>query len=58
MKNNEQEQIFTGKWYAHPPMRHALIADLLTGIAVGLGYLVSNRFQHPYWFRCQVNNWE
>lgn len=39
MKNNEQEQIFSGKWYGHPPMRNALIAGLLTGIAVGLGYL-------------------
>lgn len=39
MKNNEQEQIYSGKWYGHPPMRNALIAGLLTGIAVGLGYL-------------------
>ncbi len=39
MKNHEQEEIFEGKWYAHPPMRNALIAGLLTGTALGIGYL-------------------
>lgn len=35
----EQEEVFGGKWYAHPPMRNALIAGLLTGIAFGLVHL-------------------
>ncbi|NOZ03679.1 MAG: cadmium-translocating P-type ATPase [FCB group bacterium] len=39
MENHKQEEIFAGKWYAHPPMRNALIAGLLTGTALGLGYL-------------------
>lgn len=33
------EEIFEGQWYAHPPMRNALIAGLLTGIAFVLGHL-------------------
>lgn len=39
MKKDEKEGIFEGKWYAHPPMRNALIAGLLTGIAFGLAHL-------------------
>ncbi len=38
-KREEREEIFEGKWYAHPPMRNALIAGLLTGIAFGLAHL-------------------
>lgn len=37
--NRKKEEIFEGKWYAHPPMRNALIAGLLTGTAFGLGHL-------------------
>lgn len=39
MKKDEREDIFEGKWYAHPPMRNALIAGLLTGAAFGLAHL-------------------
>jgi len=39
MAENEREAIFEGKWYAHPPMRNALIAGLLTGGAFGLAHL-------------------
>lgn len=39
MKKDEKEEIFEGKWYAHPPMRNALIAGLLTGVAFGLAHL-------------------
>ncbi|MFQ5826344.1 MAG: HAD-IC family P-type ATPase, partial [Dehalococcoidia bacterium] len=39
MGNNEKEEIFEGTWYAHPPMRNALIAGLLTGTAFGLRHL-------------------
>lgn len=39
MREDEKEDIFEGKWYAHPPMRNALIAGLLTGIAFGLAHL-------------------
>ena len=38
-KKQEKEEIFEGKWYAHPPMRNALIAGLLTGIAFVLAHL-------------------
>lgn len=38
-KREEREEIFEGKWYAHPPMRNALIAGLLTGIAFVLAHL-------------------
>ncbi len=34
-----EEKIFEGKWYAHPPMRNALISGLLTGVAFGLTHL-------------------
>lgn len=37
-EETEKETIFEGKWYTHPPMRNALIAGLLIGIATGLGY--------------------
>lgn len=37
-KMEEREEIFEGKWYAHPPMRNALIAGLLTGIAFVLAH--------------------
>ncbi|HOP75907.1 MAG TPA: heavy metal translocating P-type ATPase [Thermogutta sp.] len=33
------EEIFEGKWYAHPRMRNALIAGLLTGAAFSLAHL-------------------
>lgn len=39
MKMDEKGAIFEGKWYAHPPMRNALIAGLLTGVAFGLDHL-------------------
>lgn len=38
-KREEREEIFEGKWYSHPPMRNALIAGLLTGMAFGLAHL-------------------
>ena len=31
--------VFEGKWYAHPPMRNALISGLLTGLAFSLAHL-------------------
>ena len=39
MKNRQKEEIFEGKWYAHPPMRNALIAGFLTGVAFGSAHL-------------------
>jgi len=42
MTDIEKEAIFEGKWYAHPPMRNALIAGLLTGGAFGLAQLGVN----------------
>jgi Cd2+/Zn2+-exporting ATPase len=33
---NKKEENFTGKWYAHPLMRNALIAGALTGATFGL----------------------
>lgn len=39
MSKDEEKEIFEGKWYAHPPMRNALIAGLLTGAAFGLAHL-------------------
>ena len=39
MTKGEREEIFEGKWYAHPPMRNALIAGLLTGSAFALAHL-------------------
>ena len=38
-KREEKEEAFEGKWYAHPPMRNALISGLLTGISYGLAHL-------------------
>ncbi len=37
--NMEKGEIFEGKWYVYPPMRNALVAGLLTGIAFGLAHL-------------------
>lgn len=37
MKN--KEEIFEGKWYAHPPLRNALIAGFITGIAFALAHI-------------------
>lgn len=34
-----RETAFEGKWYAHPPMRNALVAGLLAGTAFGLAHL-------------------
>ena len=39
MTKDESGEIFEGKWYAHPPMRNALIAGLLTGTAFALAHL-------------------
>ncbi len=38
-KKEEKEEVFEGKWYAHPPMRNALLAGLLTGIAFVLAHI-------------------
>ena len=37
-EKDEREEVFEGKWYAHPSMRNALIAGILTGVAFGLAY--------------------
>jgi Cd2+/Zn2+-exporting ATPase len=34
-----KEEIFEGKWYAHPPLRNALIAGFITGIAFALAHI-------------------
>ena len=34
----EKENSFEGKWYAHPPMRNALIAGVITGITFILAH--------------------
>jgi Cd2+/Zn2+-exporting ATPase len=36
---SDRDDLFEGKWYAHPPMRNALVAGLLTGLAYGLAHL-------------------
>lgn len=38
-EHQEREEIFEGKWYAHPPMRNALLSGALTGTAFGLAHL-------------------
>jgi len=34
-----EEAIFQGRWYAYPPLRNALIAGLIAGVAFGLTHL-------------------
>lgn len=34
-----KEEIFEGKWYTHPPLRNALIAGLITGVAFLLAHI-------------------
>ena len=38
MSKEERENGFDGKWYQHPPMRNALIAGAITGIALILSH--------------------
>ena len=38
MEKDEQTNGFDGKWYLHPPMRNALIAGGIIGIAFGLAH--------------------
>jgi len=38
MTQVEREEIFEGKWYAHPPMRNALLAGIITGAAFALAH--------------------
>ncbi|MEW5993299.1 MAG: heavy metal translocating P-type ATPase [Candidatus Zixiibacteriota bacterium] len=38
MEKGEKGEVFEGKWYAHPPMRNAFIAGMLTGISFGLAH--------------------
>ena len=38
MKDSKEEAGFEGKWYAHPPMRNALIAGLIAGTAFLLAH--------------------
>jgi Cd2+/Zn2+-exporting ATPase len=38
MKCTDRDEMFEGKWYAHPPMRNALTAGGITGIAFGLAH--------------------
>ncbi len=39
MGREKREEIFEGKWYAHPPIRNALISGLLTCGSFGLAHL-------------------
>jgi Zn2+/Cd2+-exporting ATPase len=39
VKDYKADEGFSGRWYAHPPMRNALIAGMLTGISFALAYL-------------------
>lgn len=39
MSNDSSENTFEGSWYAHPPMRNALISGALTLIAFALAHL-------------------
>lgn len=39
MKFGNNEKTFEGKWYAHPPLRNALIAGLITGIPFLLAHI-------------------
>lgn len=34
-----KEEIFEGKWYTHPPLRNALIAGFITGVAFLLSHI-------------------
>ena len=36
---NEKDEYYEGKWYAHPPMRNALISGFLVGLSFGLAHL-------------------
>jgi len=38
MSNKADNDIFEGKWYEHPPLRNALIAGVITGIAFLLAH--------------------
>lgn len=39
MRTEEHVRSFEGKWYAHPPLRNALIAGLLAGVTFFLAHL-------------------
>ncbi|MGH9786913.1 MAG: heavy metal translocating P-type ATPase, partial [Terriglobia bacterium] len=39
MSRNQKEEDFDGKWYFHSPMRNALLAGALTGLAFALAHL-------------------
>jgi heavy metal translocating P-type ATPase len=39
MELSVQKEFFEGKWYAHAPMRNAMLAGLLVGLGYGLGHL-------------------
>jgi len=47
MKQDDNKEIFDGKWYSHPPMRNALIAGLLVGAAFIMAHarLVSSQIE-------------
>ncbi len=47
MSEKEPEIGFDGKWYAHPPMRNALISGVIAGVAFALAHLqlVANRIE-------------
>ncbi len=47
MKQDDDKEIFDGKWYSHPPMRNALIAGLLVGAAFVMAHtrLVSSQIE-------------
>ena len=41
MSNEVKHETFEGRWYAHPPLRNALIAGLITGSAFLLAHIDS-----------------
>ncbi len=38
MKKEESEEAYEGQWYLHGPMRNALLAGILSGVAFALGH--------------------
>jgi len=39
MEHNASIDVYEGKWYAHPPLRNALVAGLITGTAFVLAHI-------------------
>ncbi|HJX16617.1 MAG TPA: cation-translocating P-type ATPase [Acidiferrobacterales bacterium] len=60
MRENQNENGFTGSWWRYPPLRNALLSGLITGTGFALAHLgfIPERIENVfYWIAIPLGGW-